>query len=73
MVVSGGRTVKPESDDLDVRVVLRCDGTRPAGTVTVEQDDRVRGSRASAAGLPGHRVRQTHPRSVRAEAIEAEQ
>lgn len=35
----GGRTVSLESDDVDVSVALRCDGTRPAGTVTVDQDD----------------------------------
>ncbi|RZT88608.1 hypothetical protein EV383_5552 [Pseudonocardia sediminis] len=34
-----GRTVKLEGDDIDVSVALRCDGARPAGTVTVEQDD----------------------------------
>ncbi|MDN5917160.1 MAG: hypothetical protein L0I76_19005 [Pseudonocardia sp.] len=35
----GGRTVKLESDEVEVKVALRCDGTRPAGAVTVEQDD----------------------------------
>ncbi|MBW0104002.1 hypothetical protein I4I78_16380 [Pseudonocardia sp. KRD-291] len=36
---SGGRTVSLESDEADVTMVLRCDGARPAGTVTVDRDD----------------------------------
>ncbi len=35
----GGAQVKLESDDVKVRVALRCDAGRPAGTVAVEQDD----------------------------------
>jgi hypothetical protein len=35
----GGAGVKLESEDVKVRVALRCENGRPAGTVSVEQDD----------------------------------
>lgn len=35
----GGSAVKLESGNVEVRVALRCEGGRPTGTASVEQDD----------------------------------
>ncbi|TCK20126.1 hypothetical protein [Pseudonocardia endophytica] len=35
----GGARVKLESEEVEVRVTLRCEGGRPTGTAAVEQDD----------------------------------